>query len=173
VPVLGGDERLAEARDLGASAFFVGAGAIGSTALRERLYRLGLQAGLAPVAGIHPRATLSAAAGWGAGLTAMAGAVLNAGARLGDNVVLNTGSVVEHDCQVGDHAFVAPGALLLGGCRVAPRAFLGAGCVVRQGLRIGEGAVVGAGAVVLADVPDGARVAGIPARALDAGREAR
>jgi acetyltransferase-like isoleucine patch superfamily enzyme len=38
---------------------------------------------------------------------------------------------------------------------------------VIEGIRIGDGALVAAGAVVVRDVPDGARVAGVPARPLD------
>jgi acetyltransferase-like isoleucine patch superfamily enzyme len=37
---------------------------------------------------------------------------------------------------------------------------------VIEGVRIGPGALVGAGAVVIRDVPEGARVAGVPARPL-------
>jgi acetyltransferase-like isoleucine patch superfamily enzyme len=45
-------------------------------------------------------------------------------------------------------------------------AWLGANVTVLSGVRIGKGAVVGAGSVVTRDVPDGAIVAGSPARLL-------
>jgi UDP-2-acetamido-3-amino-2,3-dideoxy-glucuronate N-acetyltransferase len=45
-------------------------------------------------------------------------------------------------------------------------ASLGSGAVILGGVRIGARALVGAGAVVTRDVPPGAVVAGVPARAL-------
>ena len=42
------------------------------------------------------------------------------------------------------------------------------GAVVIEGVRVGARALVAAGAVVVADVPDGARVGGVPARPLPA-----
>ena len=49
---------------------------------------------------------------------------------------------------------------------VKQRAAIGTGSVILPGVTIGRGAVVGAGAVVTKDVPDGAVVAGNPARVL-------
>jgi acetyltransferase-like isoleucine patch superfamily enzyme len=43
-------------------------------------------------------------------------------------------------------------------------AWIGIGAIVLKGVRIGRGARVAAGAVVTRDVPDGATVAGNPAR---------
>jgi UDP-2-acetamido-3-amino-2,3-dideoxy-glucuronate N-acetyltransferase len=48
--------------------------------------------------------------------------------------------------------------------RVKKGASIGSGAVIMCGVTIGERAMIGAGAVVTGDVPDGAVVAGVPAR---------
>ncbi|MEQ1597546.1 MAG: acyltransferase [Casimicrobium sp.] len=48
--------------------------------------------------------------------------------------------------------------------RICNGASLGSGSVIMGGITVGKGALVGAGAVVTKDVPEGATVAGVPAR---------
>lgn len=50
--------------------------------------------------------------------------------------------------------------------RIKRRASVGSGATILCGITVGENAVVGAGSVVTHDVPDGATVAGVPARIL-------
>lgn len=49
---------------------------------------------------------------------------------------------------------------------IRKNAFIGTGAIILPGVEIGERAVVGAGAVVTRNVPSGATVAGVPAKAL-------
>jgi UDP-2-acetamido-3-amino-2,3-dideoxy-glucuronate N-acetyltransferase len=92
------------------------------------------------------------------------------GVTIGDGVFIGHGVVFVNDKRP---AATAPGGALqteadweLLETVVEHGASLGSGAVVLGGVRIGAGALVGAGAVVSRDVPAGATVAGVPARAL-------
>ena len=178
VPIVGGNDndndydddndkvQIGRLKARGVTNFVVGIGGTGDNRPRKRLYEMALAAGLAPVSVRHPSVVVSAYATMGEGVQLFPRAVVNAGAVIGVNVIINSGAVVEHDCKVGNHVHIAPGAILCAGVEVGELAHIGAGAVVRQGVRIGAGAVVGAGAAVIRDVPDGAVVAGVPARQL-------
>lgn len=166
VPVLGGDEVLAQVMAQGVRHFLVGLGGVQDNQPRRRLYEKALAAGLIPLTFRHPTAFQSPRAAVGQGTQLFPLCAVNAGASLGQNVIVNSQALVEHDCQVADHVHVASGARLCSTVRVGTGAHIGAGAVVKQLVSIGQWAVVGAGAVVLADVPAGARVGGVPARPL-------
>lgn len=87
---------------------------------------------------------------------------------LGHHVACWPGAQVGHDVELGDFVFLGRGSVVSGYCTVATGAYVGSGAVIRERCRIGRFAVVGAGAVVIADVPDGAVVAGNPARIIGA-----
>ena len=116
---------------------------------------------------VHPGATVSPSATIGRGCFLAAGSVVNAEARIGDGAILNTCSSVDHDCDIGRAAHIAPGARLCGNVHVGQRTLIGVGATVIPGIRIGSDAVLGAGSVVIADVPDGAKFAGSPARPIE------
>jgi len=163
--ILGGDEELtALIRSASIAAGIVG---IGSTALprRAELFDRLRESGLAVPTLIHPRATVSSSVRVGAGSVVFPAVVLGAGVTVGDNAVVYSAAVAEHECRIADHVYISPGAILSGAVTVEVGGFIGSGAVILPGVTIGKQAVVAAGAVVTADVPAGATVAGVPARA--------
>lgn len=166
VPVVGTDDDLEAFAAGGVEGFFVGVGSVGDASTRRDLFEKARALGLQPVTIVHPSAVVSPSASIGAGASLLAGCVVGTGATIGDNAIINSGAVVDHDCVIGDHAHVATGAALAGDVSIGEGAHVGVGASIRQRIQVGAGAVVGAGAAVASDVPDGAVVAGVPARNL-------
>jgi sugar O-acyltransferase (sialic acid O-acetyltransferase NeuD family) len=164
---ISGPEALERLRDDGVEHAFAGVGGIGDSSARRAVFERLLKAGLELPPIVHASAVVSPWAELGRGAQVLAGALVNAGAEIGDDVILNTGAIVEHDCRIEPHAHIAPGAKLAGLATVGEGAHVGIGAVVIESVRVGKGALVGAGAVVIRDVPDGSRVAGVPAKPLD------
>jgi acetyltransferase-like isoleucine patch superfamily enzyme len=86
--------------------------------------------------------------------------------EIGSNVLIGANVAIRD----GDHGFRelnrhrASQPLVTKPVRVGDFVWLGQNVVVLKGANIGRGAVVGANAVVTGDVPEGAIVAGVPAR---------
>jgi acetyltransferase-like isoleucine patch superfamily enzyme len=92
------------------------------------------------------------------------------GVRLEDEVFIGHGVTFINDrfprATNGDGALQTEADWTCVPTQVKRRAAIGSGATVLCGVTIGEGATVGAGSVVTKDVPDGAVVAGNPARVL-------
>ena len=115
---------------------------------------------------IDPQAVLAHDVTHGVGVLASPGCSIMCGARVGDHVMVRNGSHVAHDCTIGDFVFVGINAVVCGYVTVQEGAHIAPGAVVREGTTVGRYSVVGLGAVVIEDVPDGAVVAGNPARVI-------
>ena len=140
--------------------------ALGDNESRRGAFARCLALGLQPAVAIHPRAIVLGGATVEPGAMVCAGAIVGVGAAVGPNAIVNTGATIDHDDRIGAHAHVAPGAHLGGRVSVGEGAFVGIGAAVRDGCHIGAWALVAGGAMVAGDVPERARVAGVPARAM-------
>ncbi len=165
LPIIGDDSAIS-AYSNDAVELVNGLGSVGDTALRASIYYKFKKLGYGFRQVIHPAAIIASDCTLGEGVQVMAGAVVNTGTRIAEDSIINTGAVVDHDCVIGSHVHIAPGAILSGGVQVGDGSHIGTGATVIQGVSIGRNALVGAGAVVLKDVPPGAKVVGVPAKAM-------
>lgn len=140
--------------------------AVGNNNIRSDKLQMLEKAGATLVSVIHPSAVVSRYARVSLGSVVFAGAVVNADCDVGMGAIINTGASVDHDCELGMCVHISPGARLAGGVTVGDLSWIGIGAVIKQLVKTGRGVIVGAGAAVVANVPDGCTVAGVPARSL-------
>lgn len=105
---------------------------------------------------------------------------IDRGCRVGSDVNFQYGVYLPQDTVVGDNCFFsvqvgvldekypAAGAQVRRPVVFGRNVVVGGGAKFIGGIRIGDNAVVGMGSVVIRDVPDGAVVAGVPARVISA-----
>ncbi len=137
---------------------------IAAPGVRRRVDSLVLRTGRRCPTIVHPAATVGSGCRLGPGTVLWPGARLTTNVTLGRHVHVNQGVTIGHDTVVGDYATLNPAAAVSGSCVIEAEVLLGAQSCVLQCLSVGRGAVVGAAACVLADVPAGATVKGVPAR---------
>ena len=115
---------------------------------------------------IASTAEISKSAHIGFGSVVMQGTIIQADVRIGNHCIINSGASIDHECLLEDYVHVSPHATLCGNVKVGEGSWIGAGATVIPGIQIGSWVNIGAGAVVVRDVPDGAVVAGVPAKIL-------
>lgn len=108
---------------------------------------------------------------------------------IGENVYINRFTIIDasHLIEIGNNAMIGPQCyitdhdhgttpgrlinqqdLVSAAVSIGENVWIGAGVTILKGVTIGDNAIVGAGAVVTKHVPENGRVAGIPAKAIQA-----
>lgn len=163
VPVLGGFEVSARLHEQGVTDAVV---AIGDNHTRTVIATFMRDTGFRWASIIDPTAVIAANALISPHCIVGPKAIVCVHARVGPLSVISSGAIVEHDCVLDEGVFLHPAVRLAGGVQVGARAILDVGASVIPGRCISADSYVGAGAVVIRDVAEGARVAGVPARAV-------
>jgi UDP-3-O-[3-hydroxymyristoyl] glucosamine N-acyltransferase len=83
--------------------------------------------------------------------------------RIGRGTKIDNLVQIAHNCHIGAHNLLAAQVGIAGSSRTGAFVTIAGQAGIRDHIEIGEGAVVGAMAGVMASVPPGTRVAGIPA----------
>jgi sugar O-acyltransferase (sialic acid O-acetyltransferase NeuD family) len=83
---------------------------------------------------------------------------------IGNDTVVTAHVTIGHDVNIGKSCHIGAYSFVGGGADIGNEVTLYPHTVISPGVKVGDGAVIGAGAVVIADVPEGQTVFGVPAR---------
>lgn len=121
---------------------------------------------------IEPGAIIREKVEIGKNAVIMMGAVINIGAVVGEGTMIDMNVVIGGRGTIGKNCHIGAGTVIAGVIEppsatpviIEDNVVVGANAVILEGIKVSKGAVVAAGAVVTNDVPEGAVVAGTPAK---------
>ena len=110
--------------------------------------------------------------------------ILHAGVNIGTNCRVASQSKIEigESTLIAAYAYIGPGnhqkgdataplieqpMSIKGGVKIGKNCWIGTRATILDGVTIGDGAIIGAHSLVKDDVPEGATVAGVPARVIN------
>jgi len=154
IPVLGGNEILADLYSSGVRLAVNAIGGIGDATIRTKVFKKLAQTGFECPVVVHPTAFVESSAVLSQGVQVFAHAYVGSESHIGYGVIVNTGSIISHGCQVGNYANISPGAILAGDVTLGEGVLVGMGVTVNLGVKVGIGARIGNGATIKSDVPE-------------------
>lgn len=136
---------------------------IGNPNLRNKMYRLMLEAGGKHISIISPLAFISKYA-INKGADIMPFSFVSSKSKLGLGTLINTRVNIHHETVVGEFNEISPSANLLGQVKLGNLNTIGAGTVILPGIKMVNNNITGAGAVVTRDLNSDSVVIGVPAK---------
>ena len=167
IPILKGDRYLNQYLEKGINSVAIGIGGYSDNSRRREMYYQLKEQGFEIVNLIDKTAIISQFVTLGDGVVIFAGVVINPDVTIGNNVIIATGSTIDHETVIEDHVLISAGVTVGAGNILKEGALLALGCNVISRVTIGKEALVAAGAVVVNDIPDRAKVFGLPAKPRD------
>lgn len=140
---------------------------IGNNTLRVKFLSYAKDLGFETPNYIHPSAIISPNVTIGKGVYILMGSMIMPYTIIDDFVMISMNVSIAHHNHIKMGTFLSTGCNFGASIVAEERTYCGIGSTIMTGLsRLGVDCLIGAGAVVTKDVPDGAIVAGIPAKIL-------
>ncbi len=165
VPVLGAISKLSILKEeMNVEAVYC---PLGNNRLRVKFLEMAKELGYDTPSYIHPSVTISDNVTIGKGVYILLGTNIMPETRIEDYVMISMGVNIAHHNVLSKGTFLSTGCNFGASILAKPYTYCGIGSTIMTGLtELGTDCLIGAGAVVIKDVPDGAVVAGVPAKVI-------
>ena len=137
---------------------------IGNSKVRKEIVERLKNKGARIVSVIHPTAIVADSSSIGEGAIIYPFALISDNAVVGDYCIINMYSSVAHDSVLGDYCTISAHCDITGNCKLGNSVFMGTTSHVVPCSVIGNDVFICAGSTVMANVRDGLKVLGNPAK---------